>query len=142
MSSRWWTRIKFNRFINLHSTVNKLVNELIYGLGATREEKSKAYVFVCIGDVNISKYMKEYSSSALGLIYKRFRVAQTSGSARILDTNEYLTTNFCAKCITRCNISQSPHCYELCSSCRTTWNRDFNAAINIMRRGMATLGFI
>lgn len=142
MSLRRWTRLKFNRYINLHSTKNKLVDELIYGQWATREQKSSAYVLVCIGDVNISKYMRRYSNSALGLIYKKLRVAQANGSAEILDANEYLTTKLCAKCNTRCNISQSPHRYEVCPTCKTTWNRDFNAVINIMRRGMANLGFI
>lgn len=47
----------------------------------------------------------------------------------IIEVPEYNTTQMCSKCLVPILTSKSPHRYQYCNMCKTTWNRDINAAI-------------
>lgn len=55
----------------------------------------------------------------------------------LIYVDEYNTTKFCSKCMSKTNhvVSRSPHRYSFCSTCGTLWNRDINAANNILIKG-------
>lgn len=57
----------------------------------------------------------------------------------VIDTDEHRTTKLCSDCFGEMNVSESPHRFVTCPSCKKTWNRDTNAANNILKNGLCVL---
>lgn len=59
----------------------------------------------------------------------------------VLSVNEFRTTALCSLCYRNVDVSISPDRYSVCRNrvCNTVWNRDCNAARNIMYKGICQL---
>lgn len=87
---------------------------------------------VLIGDNMNYSGMHGYIGTA-----QRRIIAELKKLADVHIIDEYGTTKFCAKCkIGKCVTSKSPHRYQYCKMCKTTWNRDINAGLNILHLGV------
>jgi transposase len=53
----------------------------------------------------------------------------------VINTDEYRSTVLCSNCYTKMDISKSPHRFASCPHCKKVWNRDINAAVNILNSG-------
>lgn len=124
-SKRKIARLKFKKFICVEKTVHKIAKNLV--------PNTKDNTLICIGSTEIAG-----NSPIRGYIrtpHKQLVAALRLRRADILFVNEFRTTKLCANCHQENITSKSPHRYQFCPNCRTCWNRDVNAGINILYLG-------
>lgn len=70
------------------------------------------------------------------------KITKYLGRARgvtMLDIDEFRTTKLCSNCPERQPVvitSKYPHRFPVFPNCKTVWNRDINAANNILQNGL------
>jgi hypothetical protein len=58
---------------------------------------------------------------------------------KLYSVNEFRTTRLCSKCFEFADVTKKrKHRHTTCKKCKTVWNRDINAANNILINGIAT----
>lgn len=118
-------RLKLKKFICVEKTVHEIAKNLI--------PDTKDKTLVCIGSTEIAG-----NSPIRGYIrtpHRKLVNALRLRKADILLVNEFRTTKLCGNCKEENITSKSPHRYQFCPNCRTCWNRDVNAGVNILYLG-------
>lgn len=119
------TRLKMKKHVCIEKTVNQIAKSLV----PDRKRKT----LICIGSTEISgnSPMKGYIRTP----NRKLIAALRNRAADILFVNEFRTTKLCGTCHCENITSKSPHRYQYCPNCRTCWNRDVNAGLNILYLG-------
>lgn len=121
------TRLKFDAFIKRRKTLNKVINEKL----VKKEKKVNVYIGDATqpGNCGIKGYIR-YPGKEFG------KALENHPKVNVIKINERMTTKKCASCLeTTLDVSKSPHRYTFCSKCHILWNRDINAALNILKLG-------
>lgn len=141
MVAKYYAKIRNCRKDYLHKETTKLV---------------KAYDIIAIEDLGVKKIMTIPSSDLTSTSKRRNNHAIANQSWRMIRTmldykcdwygktfvtvDPAYTTQDCSTCGHRCGPKNDTTIRSwVCSSCSTHHNRDVNAAINILNRGLATL---
>lgn len=121
-------RLKFLKYINTAKVCHVLAKEIC----------QNKKVLICIGSTKtaanspIRGYVRTPKSKLLLALQER---------AHVMEVNEFRTTKLCSSnnCYHPVNTSKSPHRYQFCPKCNTSWNRDVNAGNNILSIGLCHL---
>lgn len=119
------TRLKLKKFICVDKTVHQIAKSLV--------PDTAKKTLICIGSTEIAG-----NSPMRGYIRtpnRKLIDALKARAADVLFVNEFRTTKLCANCHCENITSKSPHRYQFCPNCRTCWNRDVNAGLNILYLG-------
>lgn len=119
------TRLKLKKFICVDKTIQKIAKTLVPDVSRK--------TLICVGSTEIAA-----NSPIRGYVrtpHRKLIAALKSRAADVLFVNEFRTTKLCANCHYENITSKSPHRYQYCPNCRTCWNRDVNAGINILYLG-------
>ena len=130
--SRHYKKLRWRCYIHNKLTINRFCEEM---LTETVAEKT----IVCFGDASFRHNSKGHASSPK---QERFVKRLRQLKANVYMTNEYNTSQICSKCmkgqrLEDCKTSTNSHYVRRCTNktCRTIWNRDVNAARNILYVG-------
>lgn len=115
-------RIRFYAHQRRDATVQKKVNEITMG--------QKILFFEGNGSIPATSPIEGY----VRLPNKRFRHLLKE-KCDVVRIDEFHTTKLCSKCFWTAITALSPHRYQYWKNCNTTWNRDVNAARNILYKG-------
>lgn len=128
----------------------KVANRRKDHLHKTSAKITKEFGFIVIGDVSPKKIAQtRFAKSSLDAGWSDFKRMLSYKSIRnggsAIEVSERYTTQICSSC--GCNPVSSPKGRAdlnkrdwVCSDCGTEHDRDQNAALNILRCGLATLG--
>ncbi len=129
------TRMKrWNVYIQKQKAVNEICKELI-------DTIPKDYnIVVAFGDASWSGSVKGYNRSPRGLFfYKYMKNKYESDRIKVRSTSEYNSSQICSNCnkherLVKYNnvVIEKPHFVKSCPTCFTIWNRDVNAARNLI----------
>ncbi len=103
------------------------------------------YTVICIEDLNIAGMKKLWGRKVSDLAFSEFvsilkHQCNKAGATLVIIDRWYPTSKQCHKCL---DINHELTLKErewTCSKCKVTHDRDFNAAMNILRVGASTLG--
>lgn len=123
------TRLRFDKYIRTTATIAKYVKSLLGGNKMTA-------VFLGNAKFAANAPIKGYRRSPGSLLQNTL---QNHPRCKVFMTDEYKTTKTSNCCHKEAFISASPHRYIRCETCKKTWNRDINAAINIFTVGLRSL---
>lgn len=100
--------------------------------------EKKLTTLVLYGDANIPMWIRGYRRTPLNKLKKRLldRAYKHQNDVDVVFVDEYRTTVLCSWCNSRCKVSKKGHRYLHCTPCKRTWNRDINAAQNILNVGL------
>ena len=134
--SKQYSKLKWKSYIHNKITVNKFCSEII---GKDDPEK----LVVCFGDASYNSSMKGNKSSPKQMRFvKEFRRLKTS----VFMTPEFNTSLVCSKCKTCKRLTKRdkiifPYSVRKCTltTCGMVWNRDVNAAVNMLTVGKSLL---
>ena len=124
--------LRWRCYIHKFKTLDVFCKKLLEGV----QDKSK--VAVLFGDASFNNSSRGYSASPRPLWLKK-RLQQNHGITCI-DTWEFNTSQICSHChspekLHSCKTSHNSHYIRRCQSCRMIWNRDINAARNMVFLG-------
>lgn len=86
-------------------------------------------------------HLKGLKSGVTGIFYKALKRRERNGDLVVVTIDEHLTSQICCKCMTRTLdvLSSIRGCSVLvCKTCRTLWQRDVNASLNMMKIAQST----
>lgn len=149
-SKRNYTRLQWDLKTSKRRALDRLVEKLI-----TKDSSSdtrKTAVLIGDGSVSSTSYTgrnKRPASCALLNAFKRNR------RCRLFMVDEYNTTQTCSGCLRPLALPpkhKSPntstsgkrrheHRFQVCPNCNVVWNRDVNAARNIIVAGLGLVNF-
>lgn len=117
-------RLKFDTYIRTQKTIQKIIKQYFI-----KNETSKITVYVG-SEINKHKNHRDVQHMLLHAL-------KTHQQINYVEVDEFKTTKVCSKCqkSTFHIISQKPHRYTNCKNCNVVWNRDINAALNILYMG-------
>lgn len=138
-------RLKFDKHIRVEREIYRLVGKIINNTvtpssstlsaatPAASSSTNKTLIFM--GDPNISGWMRGYVRTPIRKITEYLRRAR---GVTMLNIDEFRTTKLCSNCPEHVPVvtSKSPHRFQVCPNCKTVWNRDINAANNILQNGL------
>ena len=105
----------------------------------------KNYDTLCIEDIKINKLIqkrwcsKQISDASWGMFFDILTYKAESAGRIIIKVNPSYTSQTCHKCGTRTTHELKDRIFD-CSYCNYSENRDLNAAKNILRLGIQSLG--
>lgn len=122
-------RLKLKKYICRQRACNTIAKELV--------PNKLEPTLICIGSTEIASNspMKGY----IRMPNRQLVAALRQRCQDILLVNEFRTTKLCHKCYGDMKTSRSPHRYQFCPKCGTCANRDVNAGINILYRGLCEI---
>ena len=101
---------------------------------------------VFYGDATLDSQVFQGRRTQAGLpgrIKKLYQSANAQGRLVMINISEFLTSQVCSACgarslshLTPVDTERSLYSVLMCSTCRTKWNRDVNAARNILAKGL------
>ena len=107
--------------------------------------------FIAVEKLNIptmtrkgrGKYKKalnrEIANNQWGLIFQQLRYKAEWAGREFVEVDPKYTSQICSRCETR-NSGKTPNRVYVCKTCGLMLDRDENAAINILRRGLSSAG--
>jgi len=116
------SRLKWDKQINVKKILDKKANELT----KTKDEKK---TLIAYGNGKVHPVIKGYVKTPLKKLYMALK---KNKNCSIFSTDEFRTTKLCSNCHEICLTSRSPHRFQVCQNCKKLWNRDINAARNIL----------
>lgn len=119
-------RLKFDKFIRTNETLSKFVGEL-----AGDAKLTKCFY----GSMKVASDcpMKGYIRPPGRLLERKLK---EHPRIHVKPTNEFRTTMLCSDCFVKLKVAKSPHRFATCPKCKKVWNRDINAAKNILQNGI------
>jgi transposase len=120
-------RLKWDSFIQRQKVIDHIANKIC-------QDKP----FIAYGNGKSAQFIKGYAKPPLT---KLFNALKCRTSVYLVD--EFRTTKLCSKCNSICHTSSSPHRFQVCKNCKgnngqsIVWNRDINAARNILAKGIS-----
>ena len=130
--SRPVKKLRWRVYIHKYQTLDAFCKKLLDGI------QDKSQVAVCFGDASFRHNSKGHPTSPRRLWVKK-RLERIHGIACI-DIWEFNTSQVCSKCLApwkleACTTAENDHYVRRCNSCSTLWNRDVNAAPNMVFLG-------
>jgi transposase len=144
-------RLKFDKYIRCSSTLSNLIRDVF---GVTKNKK--VAIFYGHAETSSNSPMKGHIRVPGRALKKKL---QNHPNVTLFIVNEYLTTKLCSKDSTIMKAPPPrkrgkefdlrrvgdklvpkparPHRWRFCEQCSTLWNRDVNAAKNILQLGIA-----
>jgi len=118
-------RLKLDEYVRKHKTVAKYVNQLV---GTAKK------VGVYYGDASIAANspMKGYVRVPGKLLKEKLKLHPR---VRVIMVDEFRSSKLCSLCYQELQIPKSPHRFTSCQSCKKMFNRDINAANNMLILG-------
>jgi transposase len=121
------SRLKWDKQILVQKFLDKKANQIT----KTRDERK---TFIAYGNGKMPPFIKGYVKTPL----KKFYLAlKKNENCVVYLTDEFRTTKLCSTCHKVCKTSQSPHRFQVCPNCKKVWNRDINAARNILCKALS-----
>jgi hypothetical protein len=122
----WYQKQRFKLFVKTQKALETVVSRVL----GTRNKQEQKRVIVAYGDGDMSRNMPGLSPL---LSTKFFKKMQSSATVAVV--NEFKTSELCSCCRETMRKMEGRYRVLCCdnSNCiRTVWNRDINAAINIL----------
>ncbi|MGL5961115.1 MAG: zinc ribbon domain-containing protein [Cetobacterium sp.] len=118
-------RLKFDEYVRKHKTVSNYVNLLV--------GKAKK-VGVYYGDASIAANspIKGYVRIPGKLLKEKLKLHPR---ITVIMVDEFRSSKLCSLCYQEVQIPKSPHRFVSCQSCKKVFNRDINAANNMLTLG-------
>lgn len=118
-------RLKLDEYARKHKTVANYVNQLV---GSAKR------VGVYYGDASIAANspMKGYVRVPGKLLKEKLKLHPR---VRMIMVDEFRSSKLCSLCYRELQIPKSPHRFTSCPSCKKVFNRDINAANNMLILG-------
>jgi putative transposase len=123
-------RIANKRYDFVHQLSRVLVNK--YGLIAFEDLNIK-------GMVKNHCLAKSINDASWNMLFNITKYKAESAGTTVIMVNPANTTKMCSRCGTLVNMELKDRTYE-CPSCGLTMDRDENAAVNILRLGLQSVG--
>lgn len=124
------TYLRLRKYIGVHRAATKFARAFAIG--------GKGRTLICIGN-----YKWPANSPIKGHVRSptRLLVSKMQMYSDVLIVDEFRTTMLCSNCFSVLEKFKSPESYKFCpnSECSINWNRDFNAGINILYKGIAEI---
>jgi len=122
-------RLKFDEYVRKHKTVSNYVNQLV---GTAKR------VGVYFGDASIAANspIKGYVRVPGKLLKEKLKLHPR---VRVIMIDEFRSSKLCSLCYQEVQIPKSPHRFVSCPSCKKVFNRDINAANNMLTLGRLEL---
>ena len=125
-STMWFQKQKMKKYVKTQKALETVVEKVL----GVKNKKTQRGIIVAYGDGDMSSNMRGVSPLLSTAFYKKMK-----SSATVQLVSEFRTSKLCSCCeheltkgdsfrVLRCNNSQC---------IRTFWNRDINAAINILK---------
>lgn len=123
-------RLKFDAYIRRQKTLDNFINSKLIGTAKN--------VTIFFGDAKQAAnnpckgYVRNPHSQLIKTLKQRTNV-------KLVMVDEYLTTKACSSCHTTDQhvvYSMVKHRFSSCTGCKIVWNRDINAANNILQIGL------
>jgi hypothetical protein len=128
--NRWYARHCHEKRIFRQKAVERVVAEFL-GTADKREQKK---VIVAFGDASFASWSRRSRSWKGG--FSTMWVKALKERARVVMVNEYLTSQKCSKCFAQLSQHGTVNAWRTkrCKNgpCLRVWNRDVNAAINML----------
>ena len=112
-------KLEFERYIGRQKATLGLAKKL------TGDNPKKSLIF--LGSTENSPAIRGYVRTPNKKIVSKLKHV----GATVILVDEFRSTMLCSKCFQPTTTSQSPHRWQYCKLCATTWNRDINAGRNI-----------
>jgi transposase len=116
------SKLKWEKQINVQKLLDKKANEIT----RTKDDKK---TLVAYGNGKVHPMIKGYVKTPLKKLYLALK---KNDNCSIFLADEFRTTKLCSNCHEVCQTSRSPHRFQVCPNCKKVWNRDINAARNIL----------
>jgi transposase len=118
-------RLKLDEYVRKHKTVCSYVNQLV---GSAKK------VGVYYGDASIAANspIKGYVRVPGKLLKEKLKLHPR---VRVIMVDEFRSSKLCSLCYKELQIPKSPHRFVSCPSCKNVFNRDINAANNMLTLG-------
>jgi hypothetical protein len=118
-------RLKLDEYVRKHKTVSNYVNQLV---GTAKK------VGVYYGDASTAANspMKGYVRVPGKLLKEKLKLHPR---VRVIMVDEFRSSKLCSLCYQELQIPKSPHRFVSCQSCKKVFNRDINAANNMLNLG-------
>jgi hypothetical protein len=118
-------RLKLDEYLRKHKTVDHYINQLV---GTAKR------VGVYFGDASIAANspMKGYVRVPGKLLKEKLKL---HSRVRVIMVDEFRSSKLCSICYQEIQIPKSPHRFVSCQSCKKVFNRDINAANNMLTLG-------
>lgn len=130
--TRKYKRLRFNVDIKKKATLDGFCLKLI-GDAAPQD------LFVCFGDASYNPHLRGVQSSPRRQwLARRLKV---NHGVTVVDVWEFNTSQICSKCeapqkLADCKTASNSYKVRTCLGCQTIWDRDVNAARNILKVGL------
>ncbi len=135
--TRRYRKLRWRAYIHNQKSVLRFCRE---SLGSREDIKN---TIICMGDAKFGHNAKGNETTPTN---KRFVKGYRKIGAHPFMTNEFNTSQVCSNCLTGiklaiCNSASKQHGVRKCTleTCRTTWNRDVNAAHNMIISGKSQI---
>ena len=125
-------KLRWRCFIHKYKTLDSFCQKLL------KHVYNKSQVAVCFGDASFNHASKGSPPSPRRLWLKKR--LEKNHNVTCIDIWEFNTSQICSNChnpekMEGCTTARNPHYVRRCQSCRTLWNRDVNAARNMVFLG-------
>ena len=132
-------------YLTLFRTYKKLKNRRTDWFHKFAKELAEKYTVICIEDLNIAAMKKLWGKKISDLAFSEFVAilqhhCNKTGTTLVAINRWYPSSKECHKChVINKDLTLKERVWK-CDSCKVIHKRDLNAAKNILRVGMSTLG--
>jgi hypothetical protein len=131
-------RLKFDEYVRKHKTVSRYVNQLVGTAKRVGPSGPARRVGVYFGNSSIAANspIKGYVRIPGKLLKEKLKLHPR---IRVIMVDEFRSSKLCSLCYQELQIPKSPHRFVSCQSCKKVFNRDINAANNMIILGQTGL---